>query len=330
MSNYLRGWRVNLNSFSGTYAWDLFPNESLQFYYGDGNTSSLAMNIKSSGLEVTGSKLELGYSGNSSNDNMTLAYSNTLNGHYIAFNGTYGDGLWQGSNGKTVIHSNLDGSLYFLTQDQNGYILPGENRRLTITPGGTTIIGDGEPTQILNISSKVRSILRFERRGSGPDFEILRNDDGDFEFRGGQDGEGEALPSLMKLSKTGKLLIGTDLSPNSLDNGNIDISQFRLFVDKGILTKEVRVKTAWSDYVFEEDYNLLPLEKVKEHINQKGHLHNTPSGESIEAKGLDVGMMMANQQEKIEELYLHLIHLNEQVKVLQEENQLLKVRLNQD
>jgi hypothetical protein len=123
------------------------------------------------------------------------------------------------------------------------------------------------------------------------------------------------------------LAIGTDETPSNL--GGVDISDFKLYVEGGILTKEVRVRTLWSDYVFYDDYELLPLEEVENHISEKGHLHNTPSGETVENSGLDVGGMMANQQEKIEEIYLHLIEMNKKVIALEEENKALKEKVKQ-
>ncbi|MFT7452594.1 MAG: hypothetical protein ACI9VN_003329, partial [Patescibacteria group bacterium] len=116
-------------------------------------------------------------------------------------------------------------------------------------------------------------------------------------------------------------------TPSNL--GGVDISDFKLYVEGGILTKEVRVRTLWSDYVFYDDYELLPLEEVENHISEKGHLHNTPSGETVENSGLDVGGMMANQQEKIEEIYLHLIEMNKKVIALEEENKALKEKVKQ-
>ncbi len=57
---------------------------------------------------------------------------------------------------------------------------------------------------------------------------------------------------------------------------------------------------------------------VEEHIQAKGHLHNTPSAEAIQANGgIELGEMTVNQQEKIEELFLHLIEMNKQVQNLQ-------------
>lgn len=321
---------INVGAFSdGTYIWDFFPNEGLQINYGDGSTSFHAMNIQPYGLEVAGNKLELGYGGNSGSDNLTLGYSTTLNGHYIAFNGTREPGNWKGENGKVVIHSDLGGNLYFVTQAANPgtTLLNGQNRRLSITPEGTTVIGDEADTQFLTVSSNLRSVLRFERKGAGPDFEMLRNEDGDLEFRGGQDGAGAVLPSLMKLRKTGKLVIGTEETPTDLDNGDTNINAYRLFVEGGILTKEARVRTEWSDYVFEENYALLPLDRVKAHIETHGHLHDTPSGAEIEKHGLELGAMTSNQQAKIEEIFLHLIELKEKLDELEKENERLKIEI---
>ncbi len=59
----------------------------------------------------------------------------------------------------------------------------------------------------------------------------------------------------------GKVAVGTDKTPS--DIGGINIDHYKLFVKGGILTEEVRVRTGWSDYVFEEDYDLKPLEEVE-------------------------------------------------------------------
>lgn len=106
---------------------------------------------------------------------------------------------------------------------------------------------------------------------------------------------------------------------------------YRLIVDGGILGKELFINnTAWCDYVFEEDYTLTSLEEVETHIQEKGHLHNTPSAVTIEeAGGIELGEMTRNQQEKIEEIYLHLIELNKEVKSLKAENAELKSKLIQ-
>lgn len=315
-------------SYSGNNTtWDFLPEDGLQLYKGDGFTTKLALTIKTTGLEVSGNKLELGYGATSApDDNMTFGFDDQWRGNYILFNGTHQISTgWGGSAGKAIIHSKGDGSLNFLTQVDGSNLTTSVSNRLTITPEETTIIGDHEPMQYLNIASDKISILRFDRLGQARDYEMLGNFSGDLEFRGGANGEGDALPTLMTLKHEGKLAIGTEDTPNSV--GGADISDFKLYVEGGILTKEVRVRTLWSDYVFYDDYELLPLEEVENYISEKGHLHNTPSGEIVENEGLDVGGMMANQQEKIEEIYLHLIEMNKKVIALEEENKMLKEKV---
>lgn len=108
--------------------------------------------------------------------------------------------------------------------------------------------------------------------------------------------------------------------------GTVD---YRLFINGGIRALELHVdNSSWCDYVFESDYKLKPLEEVEAHIEAKGHLHNTPSAEEIETNGgFELSEMTRNQQEKIEEIFLHLIELNKEVATLKAENADLKAAL---
>jgi len=94
------------------------------------------------------------------------------------------------------------------------------------------------------------------------------------------------------------------------------------------LTDELRVRTGWADYVFEEDYQLTSLKDVEAHIATNGYLHNTPSAEQVEAEGIEVGEITKNQQEKIEEIFLHLITLEKRIDQLENENAALRKALN--
>jgi hypothetical protein len=101
-------------------------------------------------------------------------------------------------------------------------------------------------------------------------------------------------------------------------------SGFNLAVKGGIITDYINVQLCedggWCDYVFEPEYDLKPLEEVEKHIAEKGHLHNTPSSKDIaEAGGVELKETKLNQQEKIEEIFLHLISLNDRVEHLRNE-----------
>ncbi len=313
-----------------TYTWDFFPNQGLTLKAGDGITSESALRISTIALEAAGKELVLGHFNANTLDRMTITQNGFYNGYYLGFNGTYSSGNFitgPAGAGKAVIQSSTDGSLYFITKGAGSAIGPFENHRLTLTPDGEAIIGDTESSQFLKVVSKSESILQLGNSMGGDNYEILRNGDGLLEFRGGASGSGSALPQLMLLNDDGELMIGTDKSPNSLDGGTTDLSAYHLYVAGGILTEEVRVRTGWADHVFEADYELLPLEQVKTHIKTHGHLHNTPSAERIENGGLELGSMTVNQQEKIEEIFLHLIDLKEKVNALEAENEALKQEL---
>lgn len=109
-----------------------------------------------------------------------------------------------------------------------------------------------------------------------------------------------------------------DLSSLTLD---VD---YRLFVRGGIWAQEVRVRTdLWADYVFADDYKLMPLTEVEQYITDNGHLPNMPSAKEVEEDGIALGNMVKLQQEKIEELTLHLIEQEKEMEALKAQVQLL-------
>ncbi len=119
---------------------------------------------------------------------------------------------------------------------------------------------------------------------------------------------------------TGKLGIGTtDLSGKHL-----------LRVDGSIGAREITVEAdGWSDFVFEEDYQLPTLEEVEAHITGKGHLPEIPNEQEIMETGVNLGDMDAKLLQKIEELTLYLIEQNKQNKAQQVRIEQLEKELRQ-
>ncbi|TDP59167.1 beta strand repeat-containing protein [Flavobacterium dankookense] len=116
----------------------------------------------------------------------------------------------------------------------------------------------------------------------------------------------------------GKIYLGSTANyPSSTGN-------YKLFVEGGILTEKVKValrSTAnWADYVFADDYKLMPLADVEKFISKNNHLPGIKSASELAENGLDVAEMQAKQMEKIEELTLYAI---EQDKKIKEQNQLI-------
>ncbi len=64
---------------------------------------------------------------------------------------------------------------------------------------------------------------------------------------------------------------------------------------------------ACPDYVFEPDYELMPLDELSEYIQRNKHLPNVPSAEVVERDGIDLGGFSMRLLEKTEELTLYVL-----------------------
>ncbi|MBI4649620.1 MAG: hypothetical protein HY738_24220, partial [Bacteroidia bacterium] len=81
----------------------------------------------------------------------------------------------------------------------------------------------------------------------------------------------------------------------------------------------------WCDFVFDKNYKLLSLEEVEQYININKHLVGIPSGKEIESEGLKVGDMITKMMQKIEELTLYIIELNNKIKEFEKNQNLEKL-----
>ncbi len=117
--------------------------------------------------------------------------------------------------------------------------------------------------------------------------------------------ETSAYQTRFVISPTGNVGIGTTSPENKLD------------VNGTVRAKEIIVESNWSDFVFEDDYQLKSLTEVEEHINQHGHLPDVPSAQTIQSEGLSVGASQTIMMQKIEELTLYVIELKKQNDSLQ-------------
>lgn len=94
-----------------------------------------------------------------------------------------------------------------------------------------------------------------------------------------------------------------------------------LAVDGKITCEEVLVKMSqnWPDYVFADDYKLPDLKDVKSFIDKNKHLPGIPRAIDIEKEGLALGEVQRKMMEKIEELTLYVIKLQEEIGVLKKQ-----------
>lgn len=130
---------------------------------------------------------------------------------------------------------------------------------------------------------------------------------GDIQFKGGKN---------FNITMGGNVGIGTG-SPTQ-----------KLSVNGTVLAKEVIVSNAasyWPDYVFEDNYPLMSLDDLKKYLEDSKHLPNVPDENEVEKNGVSLGEMQRLQMEKIEELTLYVLQLNQRIETLEKENQNLKM-----
>ncbi|WP_421877520.1 hypothetical protein [Marinoscillum sp.] len=112
----------------------------------------------------------------------------------------------------------------------------------------------------------------------------------------------------------GKLGIGTETT-----------GSHELAVEGSIGAREIKVEASgWSDFVFENDYELRTLEEVEQHINENGHLPEIPSEAEVAENGINLGEMDSKLLQKIEELTLYMIQMNKEMAGLKAKNEQLE------
>jgi hypothetical protein len=87
------------------------------------------------------------------------------------------------------------------------------------------------------------------------------------------------------------------------------------------------------DYVFEDDYELMPLEELRAFIDANGHLPGIAPAAEVNANGLDLAGSQMGLLQKVEELTLYTLKQEQRLAVQDAENDRLRnevARLQQD
>lgn len=215
---------------------------------------------------------------------------------------------------------------FYLFDDGNGYrggnayvsgyygfeVFTGGTSRLRVNHNGDVGIGTNGPLSKLHISDGIGGDqLRFSRGTGTVRFAQDMNQDNLYLFNH------DASATYMFWKANGDVGIGTR-TPDA-----------RLTVKGTIHSEEVRVDLSvpGPDYVFKDDYDLLPLKDLESYIKENSHLPEVPSASEMEGNGLNLKEMNLILLKKVEELTLHIIEINKKVETLEEQNTLQQSEL---
>lgn len=198
--------------------------------------------------------------------------------------------------------------------------------------GGVVGIGTASPQRLLQVGDNsipdsegmIRLASRSGTQGSNRIWDVgVPETDGDSSGIGYSfiidDTAAGTEPEFMIKWGTGGVGVGTTNIPTGV----------RMAVRGKVLAEEVEVQLFqnWPDYVFADDYDLMPLAELEASIREKRHLPGIPPAAEVEANGLAVGAMQVKLMEKVEELTLYVIQINRELDDVKSRNSLLEREL---
>lgn len=231
--------------------------------------------------------------------------------------------------------------------------------RMTILENGFIGINTNNPVYLLDVNGDANVSGNFS---VGGDFKVAGNIEAGLDVIAGRDVKagrhveatenvsGKNIIASQNITATGNLSgANLNITTDATVGNNANITQslsvgnrvtiglpnttatpagYRLYVADGILTEKVKVAIQnsgnWSDYVFQQGYQLRPLSEVEQFIQQHGHLPGVPSAQEVVEQGIDVAAMDAKLLEKIEELTLYMLQLKKENEALRKELETVK------
>jgi hypothetical protein len=208
--------------------------------------------------------------------------------------------------------------ILYLNYDNNGDIVFGSNNLRMDASTKRIGIGYSVPASKLEVKGTIRATSattrnnRIEIGHGGANGFLNMVGVGHLDVRH----EGQ---NVLRIQDNGILVVGSATAPSS---------DYKLVVEKGIISEKVRVavkNTAdWADYVFDEKFELMSLKDVSDFIEKNKHLPGVPSAEKVVKDGIDMAQMDAVLLKKLEESYLYILDLQDQMDAIKIELKELK------
>jgi len=214
------------------------------------------------------------------------------------------------TNGVKTFGVRADGQGYFAGNVGIGTTIPKANLHVF----GTTIIGGGnlDPTSTLGntnyMANSGQMLVGWNRTEGGGETDFISNQgaggSGGFAFYNHDNANNET--QLMWILGNGQVMIGNTQGKQ----GN-----YLLAVAGSAVATSFTVKAVanWPDYVFEKNYQLIPLSDLKSYLETNHHLPELASADQVAKDGLNLGDIDKLLTKKVEELTLYLIDKDKQL-----------------
>ena len=219
------------------------------------------------------------------------------------------------SNGSMVIDPASDGDAIYLGHyvNSNTYISSG---------GGKVGIGTSSAREKLDVRGTVRVIPSsnnyslLDRIGGKATIKAINSSsNGNMVIDPASDGDAILLGHYVNSNtyiSTGGGQVGI---------GTTKVGSHKLAVEGSIGAREIKVESSgWSDFVFDEEYELKSLDEIEKFIIANKHLPDIPSEAEVGKKGINLGEMDAKLLQKIEELTLYLLEMKKELSEVKEKN----------
>jgi len=214
-----------------------------------------------------------------------------------------------------------------------------ETNKMVLTSSGNLGLGIANPDSRLEVNGKIKASEMGIVSTGDATFSIERFTDSHGGIKFYETGETQAqwIFPFFRGWQSDNLIIRDekhykDVMTFQYGTGRVGIGTsdptHTLSVNGTIRSKEVIVNTGWSDFVFEEDYNLRSLKDLENFIINNKHLPDIPSAKDVEENGVSLGNMDSKLLQKIEELTLYIIDQQKMINDLKMQNEIIMKKFN--
>jgi len=212
----------------------------------------------------------------------------------------YGKASCIGLTNTNTGQGKTDGGL-LMQADDDMYLWNRENGKLRLVVPGVSLELSGVENRIFS-GLQASGLSRYGR------FNIQTSNDNGLYVR------------TTSSSKSAITAIAHDNQATFVSYSNSDINEpnFKVRGDGEVFARKYTTTlNSFPDYVFEEDYKLMTLNELRSYIHSEKHLPNMPTAAEIEENGADMGEINRILVEKVEELTLYILDLEERLSELE-------------